>query len=47
MGITPPSLCAAFGDTRQLSGAVVERHLGGVTAVTRTIAGKAVLVIRV
>ena len=39
MGITPPSLYAAFGDKRGLFREAVGRYLGGVTAVARTIEG--------
>lgn len=38
MGITPPSLYAAFGDKRRLFHAAVERYLGGAEAVARAIA---------
>lgn len=38
MGITPPSLYTAFGDKRRLFREAVDRYLGGVGAVTRTIA---------
>jgi len=41
MGITAPSLYAAFGDKRQLFREAVTRYLGGATAVVRTIAGAA------
>ena len=37
MGITPPSLYAAFGDKRRLFRETVDRYLGGVTAVARSI----------
>ena len=37
MGITPPSLYAAFGDKRRLFREAVHRYLGGTAAVTRTI----------
>jgi len=39
MGVTPPSLYAAFGDKRRLFREAVDRYLGGVGAVVRTIAG--------
>jgi AcrR family transcriptional regulator len=39
MGITPPSLYAAFGDKRRLFRETVDLYLGGVTAVTRIIEG--------
>ena len=35
MGITPPSLYAAFGDKRRLFLETVDRYLGGVDAVTK------------
>ncbi|RYE74055.1 MAG: TetR/AcrR family transcriptional regulator, partial [Hyphomicrobiales bacterium] len=38
MGITPPSLYAAFGDKRRLFLEAVERYLGGLEAVERSIA---------
>lgn len=38
MGITPPSLYAAFGDKRRLFRAAVDRYLGGADAVVRSIA---------
>ena len=41
MGITPPSLYAAFGDKRGLFRAAVDRYLGGATAVLDAIAGAA------
>jgi len=41
MGITPPSLYAAFGDKQALFLATVERYLGGIEAVTQTIASAA------
>lgn len=41
MGITPPSLYAAFGDKRQLFREAVERYLGGASEVTATIAAAA------
>ena len=41
MGITPPSLYAAFGDKRRLFREAVDRYLGGVAAVTRSIADAA------
>lgn len=37
MGITPPSLYAAFGDKRGLFREAVERYLGGASAVTQSI----------
>ena len=37
MGITPPSLYAAFGDKRRLFRETVDRYLGGVSSVIRTI----------
>ncbi len=37
MGITPPSLYAAFGDKRRLFRACIDRYLGGVTAVAKSI----------
>ena len=37
MGITPPSLYAAFGDKRRLFRKAVHRYLGGVAAVAQTI----------
>lgn len=39
MGITPPSLYAAFGDKRRLFLEAVHRYLGGAGAVTRSIEG--------
>ena len=41
MGITPPSLYAAFGDKRQLFHAAVDRYLGGASAVADGIASAA------
>ncbi len=41
MGITPPSLYAAFGDKKQLFRETVERYLGGAAAVARGIEGAA------
>ena len=41
MGITPPSLYAAFGDKRRLFLEAVDRYLGGLKAVERGIAGAA------
>ena len=41
MGITPPSLYAAFGDKRRLFLEAVDRYLGGVTTVARGIEGAA------
>ena len=41
MGITPPSLYAAFGDKRGLFRAAIDRYLGGATAVLDAIAGAA------
>ncbi|WP_205880222.1 TetR/AcrR family transcriptional regulator [Lichenicoccus roseus] len=41
MGITPPSLYAAFGDKQRLFLAAVDRYLGGSDRVTATIAGAA------
>ena len=41
MGITPPSLYAAFGDKQGLFLATIDRYLGGVEAVTQTIASSA------
>ncbi|MBC8130063.1 MAG: TetR/AcrR family transcriptional regulator [Rhizobiaceae bacterium] len=41
MGVTPPSLYAAFGDKRRLFLEAVHRYLGGVDAVTRSIEGAA------
>ena len=41
MGITPPSLYAAFGDKRGLFRAAIDRYLGGTTAVVDGIAGAA------
>jgi AcrR family transcriptional regulator len=41
MGITPPSLYAAFGDKRRLFREAIDRYLGGAAAVTRSIAGAA------
>lgn len=38
MGITPPSLYAAFGDKRRLFLEAVHRYLGGIDAVERSIA---------
>ncbi len=38
MGITPPSLYAAFGDKQRLFREAVDRYLGGRDAVVRTIA---------
>lgn len=38
MGITPPSLYAAFGDKRRLFLEAVHRYLGGIEAVERSIA---------
>lgn len=38
MGITPPSLYAAFGDKRGLFREAVDRYLGGVASVARNIA---------
>ncbi|ESQ81397.1 hypothetical protein ABENE_22160 [Asticcacaulis benevestitus DSM 16100 = ATCC BAA-896] len=35
MGITPPSLYAAFGDKRQLFLETVDRYMGGIDAVTK------------
>ena len=37
MGITPPSLYAAFGDKRRLFHEAVDRYLGGAEGVVRTI----------
>ena len=37
MGITPPSLYAAFGDKRRLFREAVHRYLGGAAAVAQTI----------
>ena len=37
MGISPPSLYAAFGDKRRLFREAVDRYLGGVTAVAQSI----------
>jgi AcrR family transcriptional regulator len=37
MGITPPSLYAAFGDKRRLFREAVQRYLGGAAAVARMI----------
>ncbi len=37
MGITPPSLYAAFGDKRTLFRETIDRYLGGVTAVSHSI----------
>lgn len=39
MGITPPSLYAAFGDKRRLFLEAVDRYLGGASAVTQSIEG--------
>ena len=39
MGITPPSLYAAYGDKQALFMATIERYLGWLDAVTQTIAG--------
>ena len=39
MGITPPSLYAAFGDKQALFLAAVDRYLGGIDTVTAAIAG--------
>jgi AcrR family transcriptional regulator len=39
MGISPPSLYAAFGDKHQLFRETVHRYLGGATAVAEGIAG--------
>lgn len=41
MGITPPSLYAAFGDKRRLFLETVDRYLGGIDAVTTGINGAA------
>ena len=41
MGITPPSLYAAFGDKRRLFLEAVHRYLGGLEAVERSIADAA------
>jgi AcrR family transcriptional regulator len=41
MGITPPSLYAAFGDKQRLFLETVHRYLGGTEAVERSIAGAA------
>ncbi len=41
MGITPPSLYAAFGDKRQLFREAVDRYLGGASAVAKSIEGAA------
>lgn len=41
MGITPPSLYAAFGDKRRLFLEAVDRYLGGLEAVEESIAGAA------
>ncbi len=41
MGITPPSLYAAFGDKRRLFLESVQRYLGGVEAIAHRIAGAA------
>ncbi|RZI57879.1 MAG: TetR/AcrR family transcriptional regulator [Zymomonas sp.] len=41
MGITPPSLYAAFGDKRRLFLEAVERYLGGLEAVEQSIGGAA------
>ena len=41
MGITPPSLYAAFGDKRRLFLEAVQRYLGGAGTVTRSIEGAA------
>ena len=41
MGITPPSLYAAFGDKRRLFREAVHRYLGGATAVAQTITAAA------
>src|SRR5690606_1214187 len=38
MGITPPSLYAAFGDKRRLFLEAVHRYLGGLEAIERSIA---------
>lgn len=39
MGITPPSLYAAFGDKRRLFLEAVHRYLGGIESIERSIAG--------
>ncbi len=41
MGITPPSLYAAFGDKRRLFLAAVERYLGGLQTIERQITATA------
>jgi len=41
MGITPPSLYAAFGDKRRLFLEAVHRYLGGIEAIERSIADAA------
>ncbi|RST87732.1 TetR/AcrR family transcriptional regulator [Aquibium carbonis] len=41
MGITPPSLYAAFGDKRRLFLEAVDRYLGGIEAIEHGIAGAA------
>ncbi|WP_375381820.1 TetR/AcrR family transcriptional regulator [uncultured Sphingomonas sp.] len=39
MGITPPSLYAAFGDKQRLCRAAIDRYLGGIEAVVARIEG--------
>lgn len=41
MGITPPSLYAAFGDKRRLFLEAVDRYLGGLEAIERTVSNAA------